>query len=84
MLDTGDGIPPGVAPYPVPKIDYFNLAARYEFGPGTLDGLALQAGVENVGDEDPPVIPTSSGANTDPSQYDVLGRRYYVKLNYRF
>jgi hypothetical protein len=23
-------------------------------------------------------------ANTDPQQYDVLGRRYFVTLNYRF
>jgi hypothetical protein len=29
-------------------------------------------------------VPTQVQANTDPSQYDVLGRRYYLNLNYRF
>jgi outer membrane receptor protein involved in Fe transport len=49
-----------------------------------LDGLTLHAGVENVTDEDPPLVPTQVQANTDPSQYDALGRRYYLNLSYRF
>lgn len=49
-----------------------------------LEGLTLRAGVENLTDEDPPIFPSWVAANTEPSQYDVLGRRYYVNLTYRF
>jgi len=35
-------------------------------------------------DQDPPIFPSWVAANTDPSQYDVLGRRYYVNLTVPF
>jgi iron complex outermembrane recepter protein len=47
-------------------------------------GLRLGFGIENVTDRDPPIFPSAVAANTDPQQYDVLGRRYFVTLNYRF
>ena len=70
--------------YRVPSYDYFDLYAAYAFDQGTLDGLTLSAGVENLTDEDPPLLPSQVQANTDPSQYDVLGRRYYARMSYRF
>lgn len=70
--------------YPIPSHDYFDLFASYDFDAGALDGLTLRAGVENLTDEDPPLLPSSVQANTDPSQYDVLGRRFYMNLTYRF
>ena len=70
--------------YSVPSYDYLDVFATYEFGPGMLDGLTLRAGVENVTDDDPPLIPSSVAANTDPSQYDLLGRRYSLSASYRF
>jgi outer membrane receptor protein involved in Fe transport len=70
--------------YEVPSYDYFDVFASYEFEAGPLAGLTLRGGVENLADEDPPLLPTQVQANTDPSQYDVLGRRYYVNLSYRF
>ena len=48
------------------------------------DVVQLRVGVENLTDEDPPIFPSYSQANTDPSQYDVLGRRYYMSLRYSF
>lgn len=70
--------------YRVPSYDYFDLYATYAFDEGFLDGLKLSGGVENLTDEDPPLLPSSVQANTDPSQYDVLGRRYYLRASYRF
>jgi outer membrane receptor protein involved in Fe transport len=67
----------------VPSYDYFDLEASYEFRDGSLDGLVLRAGVQNLTDEDPPIFPSWSLANTDASQYDVLGRRYFVGVEYR-
>jgi outer membrane receptor protein involved in Fe transport len=79
-----DGMRDRTVDYSMPSYDYLDLFASYEFGPGVLDGLTLRAGVENVADDDPPLIPSSVAANTDPSQYDLLGRRYYVSASYRF
>lgn len=64
--------------------DVFDLYARYEFGAGLLAGLTLRLGIENLTDEEPPLFPGYVQANTDPSQYDVLGRRYFASLSYRF
>jgi iron complex outermembrane recepter protein len=73
-----------VPPFKVPSRDYFDLNAEYDFSAGALDGLRLGVGVENLTDEDPPIFPSWIQANTDPSQYDVLGRRYYLSLRYSF
>jgi iron complex outermembrane recepter protein len=73
-----------VSDFKVPSRTYVDLFAGYDFGPGRLDGLRLGIGIENLTDRDPPVFPASFAANTDPQQYDVLGRRYFVSLNYRF
>jgi outer membrane receptor protein involved in Fe transport len=68
----------------IPSYDYFDVGASYDFAEGFLDGLELRAGVENLTDEDPPIFPSSTQMNTDPSQFDVLGRRYFLSLSYRF
>ncbi len=68
----------------IPHYDYFDLEASYELRNGAFDGLVLRAGIENLADKDPPLIPAWSVANTDPSQYDVLGRRYFLSVEYRY
>ena len=68
----------------VPSYDYFDAGASYAIAEGMLAGLTVTAGIENVANEEPPLFPSYSQANTDPSQYDVLGRRYFVSLRYRF
>ena len=72
-----------VPEYELPSYDYFDLFASYEFDPGIFDGLTLRVGIENLTDDDPPLLPWGA-SNTDPSQYDVLGRRYSLGLSYRF
>jgi outer membrane receptor protein involved in Fe transport len=69
--------------FEVPSRDYLDLYASYAFA-GGLDGLIVGLGVENIGDEDPPIYPSYVQANTNPSQYDVLGRRYFLRLTYGF
>ena len=68
----------------IPHYDYFDLGASYDFEEGALAGLELRVGIENATDEDPPLFPSYTQSNTDPSQYDVLGRRYYMSLRYSF
>jgi outer membrane receptor protein involved in Fe transport len=69
--------------YEVPSVDYLDAFASYEFA-GALSGLTIRAGIENITDQDPPLLPSAVAANTDPSQYDLLGRRYSVSASYRF
>ena len=51
---------------------------------GGLDGLRARISASNVTDQDPEIIPARVQANTDPSAYDTLGRRYFVTLTYDF
>jgi len=86
-MEDGSRFPFGELPendVTVPHFDYFNLDFAYRFEGGALDGLELRAGVENLTDEDPPVFPSGTYYSTDPSQYDVLGRRYFTGLHYSF
>ncbi len=77
-----DGTPARELPVPeLDSISYWDLSGRYSFNE-TID---LSLGVDNMFDEDPPKYGAASvQANTDPSTYDVLGRRYWVGLTLRF
>ena len=81
MIDANADLNPA---FRIPHIAYFDLSASYEFSAGLLDNLQFGVGVENVTDEDPPIFPSFVQANTDPSQYDAFGRRYYASLRYSF
>lgn len=59
---------------------YFDLMGSWALN----DTVSLRAGVNNVGDQQPRVWDPGVQANTDPSTYDVLGRRYFVGLTARF
>jgi iron complex outermembrane receptor protein len=74
-----------VPEFHTPSVNYFSLDASYEFSSGPLEGLRFDVGVENLTDQDPPILVSgSASANTDPSQYDVFGRRYFMSLRYTF
>ena len=61
--------------------DYLDLGVQFSFR-NALQGLTLGVGIENLGNENPPIYPVSQQANTEPSQYDVLGRRFYMNMSY--
>jgi iron complex outermembrane recepter protein len=65
---------------PIPAIGYLDLLARYDL----TDNLSLRFNVNNVMDELPPTYSPAVQANTDPSTYDVLGRRYTIGLTARY
>jgi iron complex outermembrane receptor protein len=68
----------------IPSTDYFDLYAGFGVEEGLFAGLTVTAGIENLTDQDPPIFPRYVQANTDPSVYDVLGRRYFARMTYRF
>lgn len=59
---------------------YHDLSARYAVTPS----ITVRAGVSNLLDQQPRTYTPNIQANTDPSTFDVLGRRYFVGLNAKF
>lgn len=59
---------------------YFDAATTFKVG----DRFDLTFGVNNLTDAKPAITGNlQSQANTDPSLYDVLGRRFFVSLRAR-
>jgi len=63
----------------VDSVVYVDLAGSYEI----FRNFTLRGGISNLGDKKPEIYTPNVQANTDPSTYDVLGRRYFVGFNYR-
>lgn len=59
---------------------YFDINGRWD----VTDNVSLRATVNNIFDEQPQTWNPGAQANTDPSTYDVLGRRFSVGLTARF
>jgi outer membrane receptor protein involved in Fe transport len=59
---------------------YFDLSTAYDINPS----VRVVAGVENLFDEDPPLLGgNAADANTFPATYDVIGRRFGVSVTLR-
>ncbi len=78
------GLQPGELMLAVPEVDseqYFALSFDYEIN----DTVSLYGGIKNLANNDPPWLGFFFiQANTDPSIYDVYGRRYYLGATARF
>ena len=64
----------------------WDVRVGYDFAdmPGYASGLRLNAGINNVFDEDPPFIEGEGNQSHDISTYDPIGRFYYAELAYKF
>jgi outer membrane receptor protein involved in Fe transport len=75
---------------PVDAYNVFNLFARYRIS----DTMEFRGGIDNLLDEDPPIVGADPGTATLPADrnlgdtnsgfYDVLGRRFYVGITMEF
>ena len=78
------GIPPEIHEAELPNIgsySYFNLSGDYQIN----DVWSVYGGVQNLGDREPPLMAGNSvAANSDPSTYDLMGRRYFLGLTLAF
>ena len=75
------GLQPADVMLNVPKVSseqYFALSFDYEIN----DSIEIYGGIRNLLDNDPPWLGFFFvQANTDPSIYDVYGRRYFIGIN---
>ncbi len=62
-----------------PSVTYHNLQFKRTFG----KSMTLAFGIDNLWDKKAPFIQSWTDANTDTMTYDLLGRRWHVKLSYR-
>ncbi len=87
-LFLNDGLSQDTADHIV-AYNYFDLAGTWK----VKDGLLFRAGVNNIGDRDPPVVdannlalagPPYGNGNTFPGVYDSLGRTFFIGLTADF
>ena len=69
----------------IPGYSYLDLTAAWH----ALDQLEVRAGVSNVFDKDPPIVPSSDiSGNSGPANswpaYDYLGRQIFVAFTAKF
>ena len=64
----------------VPATTYWDIGASYE----VVKGVTLRAGVNNVLDQKPRTYAPNVQSGTDPSTYDVIGRRLFMQVQAQF
>ncbi|MFZ1990934.1 MAG: TonB-dependent receptor [Alphaproteobacteria bacterium] len=84
---------PGLPWATIPSVSYFDLSGTWNFRPG----VTFRGGINNILDKDPPVIPGAGdvgnnsgegasgvgGPNAYPT-YDLLGREFFLGVNFKF
>jgi iron complex outermembrane recepter protein len=63
----------------VPAYDVFDATVAYRLN----DGILVRGGVNNIADEEPPIVGGTIG-QTQPGTYDIIGRYYYLGLQLNF
>ncbi|MDP3747807.1 MAG: TonB-dependent receptor, partial [Phenylobacterium sp.] len=67
-------------PSNVPATYYIDLDATW----GVTDNVEIKLGVNNVADQQPRLYAPNVQSGTDPSSYDVIGRRAFGQIKLRF
>jgi iron complex outermembrane recepter protein len=64
----------------VPATTYADASTRWT----PTEKLTVRLGVDNLADQDPRLYTPDQDSGTNPSVYDVIGRRYYLSATFRF
>jgi outer membrane receptor protein involved in Fe transport len=64
----------------VPTMTYLDLGVTWRF----MESGSLRVGVNNLTDKEPPLYSPNVQSGTDPSLYDVIGRRIFGQVNFKF
>ena len=65
---------------PIPKQVYQDISASYDLN----EHYQFQFGINNLSNNRPPIFSSNTQSNTDPAQYDVIGRFFFVAARARF
>ncbi len=79
-MDLEDKVISGSTDPGVGSVVYADLSSRWQVN----DALSLRLGIENLTNEDPQLFSPDVDSGTDPSTYDVIGRRYFFSATYKF
>jgi outer membrane receptor protein involved in Fe transport len=74
-------------PYRVSRYNSWDASFGYTFkgvNNRFLKGLAMQVGVNNFTNANPPLIPSEPNQSHDINAYDAIGRFIYVQAKYKF
>lgn len=63
-----------------PSVTYLDMAVSYDI----MDNATVRLGVNNLTDKEPPLYAPNVQSGTDPSLYDVIGRRIFGQLHVKF
>jgi iron complex outermembrane recepter protein len=85
VMNAGKVLNPSSTVLDTKANDQFDIFGSWRFS----DQLQLRAGIENLFDQDPPIVgaappSVSAAGQTDSSVYDILGRRFFVGLTAKF
>ena len=75
------------SPFRVARYHAFDLQGSYSFANSSnrlLRGLALNVGVNNLNNAQPPLIPSEGNQSHDVNAYDAVGRFVYFQMKYKF
>ena len=64
----------------IDAVSYHYIQGAYHFS----DSATLEVGIDNLLDEQAPYVASWTDANTDTMTYDLIGRRGYARLTYRW
>lgn len=64
----------------VGSVVYMDLSTAWQ----VMDDLTLRLGIDNLTNEDPQLFSPDVDSGTNPSVYDVIGRRYFLAATYKF
>lgn len=85
---TNTGVAPTAANFSQRPTTPTYLNHRLTVGWQPTEWVDLLLGIDNLLDKEPPIFATNARAgvqaNTDPSTYDVLGRRFFLDVRFKF
>jgi outer membrane receptor protein involved in Fe transport len=79
----GGNTTPDPLAHTIPAVNYMDVALAWQ----VRSGLTIRAGVNNILDQDPPLIENTIVGNANPNSYpiyDLLGRHLFVALTAKF
>jgi outer membrane receptor protein involved in Fe transport len=64
----------------VGSVTYWDVGATWNFA----ENMSVRLGVNNALDKQPPTYQPNVQSGTDPSLYDIIGRRVFAQVNMKF